>query len=58
MRGILRLEMLSVSGGEKNREGEEEERITGDGEKKRERCCDQSETEQIISGLVSRRKLP
>lgn len=34
MRGILRLEMLSVSGGEKNREGEEEERITGDGGKK------------------------
>lgn len=31
MRGILRLEILSVSGGEKTRgEEEEEERITGD----------------------------
>lgn len=29
MRGILRLEILSVSGGERTREEEEEERITG-----------------------------
>lgn len=37
MRGILRLEMLSLSGGGKTREEEEQERITGDREK-RERC--------------------
>lgn len=50
--------MLSLSGGEKNRvEEEEEERIT-DAREKRERCCDQSVTEEIISGLVSCRKLP
>lgn len=30
MRGILRLEILSVSGGEKTRGEEEEERVTGD----------------------------
>ena len=48
--------MPSLSGGEKNRV-EEEERITGAREK-RERCWDQSVTEQIISGLVSCRKPP
>lgn len=47
MRGILRLEMLSLSGG-----GKEERRVIGDREKK-----DRSVTEKIISGRVSRRKL-
>lgn len=41
MRGILRLEMLSLSGAERTREGreeeEEEERVRGD-RKKGERC--------------------
>lgn len=37
MRGILRLEMLSLSGGEKSREEEEVERITGERERG-ERC--------------------
>lgn len=47
MRGILRLEMLSLSGG-----GDEERGVIGDGEKR-----DRSVTEKIISARVACRKL-